>query len=80
MRTNIPDFLTVTELARVFDARGISIPRNTIRYWIYQGKVPAHQFGKGGRWIFPVAVLDRLPGQVENREQVKQALGYINSP
>jgi len=75
----IPGFVTVPELANILRARGLAIPANTIRYWIYQRKIMAHQFGKRGLWLLPSAALDALDGiggDIDDREQVKAALGY----
>ena len=74
-RTAIPDFITIPELAYYLHLRGCNIPANTIRWWIYTGKVEAvSQFGKRGMYLFPAAVLDRLPGNIDNWDQVKDAL------
>jgi len=72
----VPGFVTVFELVRILRAHGLAIPANTIRYWIYQHKIPAHQFGKRGLWLLPIAALDEMDGAITNREQVKDALGY----
>jgi len=72
----VPGFITVPELARHLRARGLAVPANTIRYWIYQRKIPAHQFGKRGLWLLPISALDEMDGDIADREQVKAALGY----
>ncbi len=76
-RTLIPGFITVPELADMLHARGCNIPAVTIRWWIYTGKVETvNQFGKRGLWLFSAKVLERLPGEITSRDQVRDALGY----